>query len=202
MDLLEPANPTNKDVTFIDNSQLPLKIELISLSCETKEQQITEFRIALQVNLELYQQIETKSLFNLQPDISSKPTKIKFNSESDIIIEAILKPDLLAHLQPHATNKEEAAEYLLNLSNQKPDDPLLSTESWLALSVKQQQETGEVGYKTFWSYINPNLMLKENVSEAELTEGITSFFQDLIGNSFDAATKEINKEKFGDIPNF
>ena len=202
MDLLEQNNPVNNYVTFIDSSQLQLKIKLISLSCETKEKQIKELRVTLQVSLELYQQIETKNLFNLKPDISSNPSTVKFVSEPDIIIEATLKPDLITHLQEHAANTEEATNYLLHLSEQQPDHSLLSTESWLALSVKQQQETGEVGYRTFWSYINPALMSEENTSEAELTPGIANFFEDLIGNSLDSAAKEITEEAFGEISNF
>ncbi len=46
-------------------------------------------------------------------------------------------------------------------------------------------------------------MLEENnTSEAELNQGITNFFEDLIGNSFDSATKEITEEAFGEISNF
>ncbi|MDJ0535266.1 MAG: YbjN domain-containing protein [Xenococcaceae cyanobacterium MO_207.B15] len=203
MDLLEQTNAIDNYVTFIDSYQFPLKLKLISLFCDTKQQQIQELRVTLQVSLEVYQHIETKSLFNLKPDISSNPSNIKFLSESNIIIEATLKPDLIPHLQQQANNTEEAANYLLHLSEQQLDTPLLCTESWLALSVKQQQETGEVGYRTFWSYINPSLILEENnTSEAELTQGITNFFEDLIGNSFDSATKEITEEAFGEISNF
>ena len=201
MDLLEQTNPTNNYVTFLDTSQLPLKIKLISLFCDI-EQQIKKLHVKLQVNLELYQQIETKNLFNLKPEIIINPSNIKFVSESDIIIEAILKSDLIPHLQQQATNTEEAANYLLHLSEQQPDNPLLSTESWFVSSIKQQQATGEVGYRTFWSYIDPSLISKENTSQEELTEGITNFFQDLIGNSFDEAAKEITEETFGEISNF
>ncbi len=193
MDLLESTHSIDKYITFVDNSQFPLNIKLISLFCDTKEQKIVEIRVTLQVNLELYQQIETKSLFNLKLDISSNASQREFVSESDIIIEATLKPDLIPHLQQHATNTEEAANYLLHLRDQQPDAPLLCTESWLALSVKQQQATGEVGYRTFWSYINLGLMLEKNASSEELTKGISNFFKDLIGNSFEAATQEIKE---------
>ena len=203
MDLLEQNNQVDNDVTFIDSSQVPLKIKLIDVSYATKEQEITEFRLTLQVSLELYQQIETKNLFNLKPEIANNPSQDQFIAESDIIIEASLKPDLIPHLQQHCTNTEAATNYLLHLNQQEPDNVLLSTESWFALSIKQQQESEkEVGYKTFWSYINPSLMLKENISETELTQGISSFFKDLVGNSVDAAAKEITEEAFGEISNF
>ena len=201
MDVLEQNNLINKNITFIDSSKTPLEINIISLSCDTEQQKITKVSIVLQVSLEIYQQIKNKHLFNLKPDISNAPDNIKFIAESNIIIEATLNPDLLPNLQQKATNAEEVANYLLHLSEQQLDDVLLSTESWLALSVKQKQETGEVGYKTFWSYIDPSLMSEENASQAELTQGISNFFEDLIGNSVDAATKEITEETLGEISN-
>ena len=202
MDLLNPNNPVAYDITFIDCDQQPLKSKLTALSCETESEKIIGINITLQVSLEVYQQIKAKHLFNLQPDISSNPDNIKFSNESDLTIEASLKPDLTPHFQENATNTEEATNYLLNLSEQQSNSILLATESWLALSVKQQQGKKEVGYKTFWSYVNPALISEENQAEAELTQGITDFFQDLIDNSFDAATKEITEEAFGEIANF
>ncbi len=184
MDVLTQNNLINKNITFIDSSSNPLEINIISLSCNTEQQKITKISVILEVSLEIYQQIKNKHLFNLKPDISNTSDKIKFIPQSDILIEATLNPDLL------------------HLSEQQLDDVLLSTESWLALSVKQQQETGEVGYKTFWSYINPALMSEENISEAELTQGLSNFFQDLISNSFDSASKEIGEETLGKISNF
>ena len=202
MDVLEQNNLINKNITFIDSSNNPLEINIISLSCNTEQQKITKISVILEVSLEIYQQIKNNHLFNLKPDISNTSDKIKFIAESDIIIEATLNPDLLPHLQQKATNTEEVANYLLHLSEQQLDDVLLSTESWLALSVKQQQETGAVGYKTFWSYINPSLISEENnTTEEELTQGISNFFEDLISNSLDAATKEITEETLGDISN-
>lgn len=88
------------------------------------------------------------------------------------------------------------------MSQQQVDDPLLFTGSWFVLSVKQQQETGEIGYKTFWSYLDPSLISEVNTSEAKLTEGITNFFQDLISNSLESATEEVAEESFGEISNF
>ena len=201
MNLLEQKNQLNQYITFIDSSQLPLKIKLVDLSCKNNEKEITEFRVTLLINLEVYQQIETNNLFNLKPEIANNPSQDKFIADSDIIIEASLKPYLIPQLQQCCTDTEAAINYLLHLNEQEADNILFSTNSWLALSVKQEQETGEVGYRTFWSYINPALMSQENTSEEELTQGISKFFEDLIGNSFDATAKEIVEETFGEISN-
>ena len=201
MDLLEQNDRLDNYVTFIDSSQLPLKIKLIDVSYETKEQEITGFRLTLQTSLQVYQQIENQHLFNLKPDISSNPSNIKFIANSDIIIEATLKPDLVNQLPQNTTNTGEATNFLLHLSEKQPNHTLLSTESWLALSVKQQQANQEVGYKTFWSYIHPDLMLRENASEEELTKGITDFCPDLISNGLDSTKKEVTEEALGEISN-
>jgi len=71
---------------------------------------------------------------------------------------------------------ETAVAFLQTLSQTQPDHPLLNTESWYALHVKQHQETGDVGYRTFWSYVNPTV--QENLSGEAITAGIVSFFKD------------------------
>ncbi len=202
IDLLQQNNTVAHDITFIDSDQLPLNSKLMALFCETESEKITGINITLQVSLEVYQQIKAKHLFNLKPDISSNPANIKFTAESDLTIEASLKPDLVSYFQQNATNTEEATNHLLYLSQQQSNSILLATESWFALSVKQQQDTKQVGYKTFWSYVNPAFMSEENQAETELTKGITNFFEDLIDNSFDTATKDITEEAFGEISNF
>jgi hypothetical protein len=50
----------------------------------------------------------------------------KFQPSPDINIEISLKPDILPPLVEHATNLNEAVNYLLNISTEKPDAPLLS----------------------------------------------------------------------------
>lgn len=94
-----------------------------------------------------------------------------FQPEPDIEIEATLQPDLLPRLAEHTTNLEAAAAYLQNLSQEQPDNPLLSTESWFALRVKQPRESGETGYSTFWAYLNPSLISQSNAFRGGDTTG-------------------------------
>ena len=127
----------NSELTLCDSSQSPLTVCAVSLSLTKQEDQLIECRLTFSVNPELYQRIDTQSLFNLKPELRGA-FQSEFLPSPDIKIEISLKPDLLPHLVEHAANPNEAANYLLNISAEKPDDPLLSTENWLGLSVKQQ----------------------------------------------------------------
>ena len=113
-----------------DRAPSPLTVRATNLSLTKQEDQLIECRLTLSVNPELYKRIDTLSLFNLKPELRGAfPSE--FLPSPDIKIEISLKPDLLPHLVEHAANPNEAANYLLNISAEKPDDPLLSTENWL-----------------------------------------------------------------------
>lgn len=168
----------NTELTLHDCSKSPLTVHAITLSLTKQNNELIACRLTFCVNPQLYQRIDTAALFNLKPDACNPLSAGKFLSEPDITIETSLKPDLLPLLAEHATNVEEAANYILKLSREEPENILLSTESWLALSVKQQQQSGEVGYRTLWSYISPeNLAQTVNPGE-EIAQGIIDFFQD------------------------
>jgi hypothetical protein len=138
---------------------------------------------------ELYQRIDTEALFNLKPELRGSLSAGGFQPEPDIEIEATLQPDLLPRLAEHTTNLEEAAAYLQNLSQEQPDNPLLSTESWFALHVKQPQESGETGYSTFWAYLNPSVISQDNISSEQISQGMVNFFKDWT----DANLSELNQ---------
>jgi hypothetical protein len=150
---------------------------------------LSECRLTFQVSPELYQRIETEALFNLKPELRGSLSAGDFQPEPDIQIEATLQPDLLPRLAEHTTNLEQAAAYLQNLSQEQPDNPLLSTESWFALHVKQPQESGETGYSTFWAYLNPSVITQDNISSEQITEGMVNFFKDWT----DANLSELNQ---------
>jgi hypothetical protein len=84
-------------------------------------------------------------LFNLKPEVRRPLSAGNFLPSGDIFIEIGLQPNLLPQPIEGAADANETAISILNLNQEQPDNPLLSTESWLALSVKQQQESGEIG---------------------------------------------------------
>ncbi|MEB3279645.1 MAG: YbjN domain-containing protein [Lyngbya sp.] len=207
--------PLDKELRLKNSSHFPLTIRTTSLSLTKQDNEIIECRLSFAVTPELYHRIDSEALFNLKPEVRTPLTNSQFKPELNIHIETSLKPDRLSLLRPQATNAEEAAFYLSNLSQQQAsspdshtppetDDPftLLETENWLALSVKQQQNSGEIGYRTFWSYVSPQTLNGNSISSEELSENITRFFTDVVGVSLDSAMQEFADETVGTISNF
>ncbi|MTJ08140.1 YbjN domain-containing protein [Anabaena sp. UHCC 0204] len=196
-----------------------ISINNVSLNFIKQDDQIIECRLTFPVNLELYQRIEKDALFNLKPEIRSPFIGGKFLLETDITIEITLQPDLLPQLLENANNIEQAATYLLKLSqhfdfaqcqqseNQENINPLLQTENWLCLSVKQTQNNQEIGYSTFWNYVNPATINNPD----KISQGIVDFFQEwtqtnlsttgIINNSISDIFKNFTDEIFGETNN-
>ncbi|MBC5796871.1 YbjN domain-containing protein [Sphaerospermopsis sp. LEGE 00249] len=179
----------NTKLTLHNPSQTPLTLHAISLSLTTQNNNLIECRLTFQLTPQLYQRIEKEALFNLKPEVRNSDS-VKFLPEPDITIETSLKPDLLPLLTEHANNIEETVNYILKLNQEQPENILLSTESWLALSVKQQQELGEIGYQTLWSYISPENLTQTATSGEHITEGIINFFQDWTEANLSTKTQE------------
>ena len=203
MSLQTQSYQINKDLTLYAPSQNLHPFYTYSFSLIKQEEELIEYRLTLQISLETYQQIESKTLFNLKPEIRNSPA-IKFQPSPDIQLEACLKPDLLPQLAQQLANVEEATNYLVHLSKEQPDNPLLCTESWLALSVKQQQQSGEVGYRTLWSYISAQALAKASNSGTgeEISEAIAEFFQEWTESHLSAVTQKNATQLLDGITNF
>jgi hypothetical protein len=199
MNSLTENYPTNSKFTLYDSSNAPLTVHSLNLALTKKDDEIIECRLTFQINLELYQRIDSNFLFNLNPVVRISPIGGDFQSEPNIQIEASLKPDLLPHLIEYATTADEAAAYLFQ---QNYPNPLLATENWLALSVKQSQKSSEVGYHTFWTHFSLLGLSMASSSQDEISESITNFFQDLVSLGLDASTKEITPASIGEVAKF
>ncbi|MCP2730152.1 YbjN domain-containing protein [Limnofasciculus baicalensis] len=169
---------SNSNLTLLDSTHCPLPIHSPTLTIIQQNDTPIECRLTFQITPQLYQQIETQSLFNLKPELRGSLANGNFQPQPNIEIEATLQPDLLPHLTENITNPDAAITYLQNISQSEPENPLLSTENWFALQVKQPQESGETGYRTFWYYVNPSTLTKENISSEEITEAMVNFFSD------------------------
>ncbi|BDA66016.1 hypothetical protein RIVM261_085830 [Rivularia sp. IAM M-261] len=189
------------ELTLHDDSQTPLTLRALALTLTKQDDQLIECRLTFCVNSQLYKRIDTGALFNLKPDVRNLCTE-KFLPKHDITIETSLKPDLLPYLAKHGANIDEAASYVLNLNQDQPDNPLLSTESWLGLSVIQQQESGEIGYRTFWSYINPEDIAQATTSGEGISSAIVNFFKDWTTAHLSAKTQKGADEMLTGISNF
>lgn len=189
----------DSQLTLYNSSQIPLTIHPISLTLTTDNSTLIESRLTFQINPELYQRIDTEALFNLKPELRGTLSNGEFLTAPNIEITATLKPDLLPHLTPHL---DDVPAYLKNLSQEQPENPLLSTESWLALQVKQPREPVETGYRTFWDYLTPSAMNTDSIDSEKINDAIINFFKDwtevnlsTIGNqAISQALEEVTKE--------
>ncbi|MGK7908795.1 MAG: YbjN domain-containing protein [Synechococcus sp.] len=217
-----------------------------------QDEKFTKCCLTFLLSPNLYYHIDTQGLFNLKDEIRGPFTGRDFLPEPNIQLEVTLHPDLLPRLFANATNAEEAASHLLNLSQQQlkdllpcpktepaetprvPEqevdtsqsqiplseptievpnqieshqprateatiDPLLHTESWLCLSVKQQQGDTETGYSTFWSHINPSILQKVATSGEQISAGIADFFAEWVEANFSKALQEASDEHVEEI---
>lgn len=185
----------NHELTLWESPQSPLGLPVTLVSLIWQDETVIECRLIFQLNLELYQQLNTTARFNLKPELRGAQPAVDFQADSPIELKVTLKPDRLPDLIPHATTAEAAAHYLLQLSQTTPDHPLLYTENWLALSVTQKQPEGEVGYTTLWNTLNPAALAAGTTTETEITQALTSFFADWtaanLGNMTETATSKI-----------
>jgi hypothetical protein len=163
------------ELTLRDSSQSPLTIPAVALTVTKQDETLIEYSFTFQVTPGLYQRIDTEALFNLKPELRGTFSNGEFLSEPNIEIIASLKPDLLPHLTPHL---DDVPAYLKSLSQEQPDHPLLSTESWLALQVKQPREPVETGYRTFWDYLSPEAMTADSIDSQKVNDAIINFFKD------------------------
>ncbi|MGB3694722.1 MAG: YbjN domain-containing protein [Spirulinaceae cyanobacterium] len=203
MSLKTQSQQINKALTLYESSQGSYDFHISSLFITKQEEEIIECRLTLQISLETYQHINSNALFNLKPEIRNSATT-KFQPSPEIHLEASLKPDLLQQLAKQVANIVEAVNYLLLLSKEQTYNPLLCTESWLALSVKQQQESGEIGYRTFWSYVSPQALAQASISDSgeEISEAVVNFFQEWTESHLSAATQQTTSQMLDGITNF
>jgi hypothetical protein len=199
-------NLSMKELAFLkpSGSTIPLKIDAFDL---IKQNDILhECRLSFQVSSQLYQQIDAESLLNLKLELRGSPQALKFHDEIKIEIEATLQPQLLPQLLEYTDDIETAIDYLIACSQaDSPSNPLLSTESWFVLSVKQHLESGEIGYRTFWSYLNPASLTPEAITTGQFAEAMEQFLKDRNETNLSMAGKaitEVLEELSNDLKNW
>jgi hypothetical protein len=72
----------------------------------------------------------------------------------------------------------------------------------LGLSVKQQQESGETGYSTFWAYINPSALASGATSSEEIGNAIAKFFTEWTEANLSAMTQKATSQTLDGMVNF
>jgi hypothetical protein len=190
---------SKRELVFFNPSGSSLRLRVVNLDLIVQENALSECRLTFRVTSDLYQQIEAESLFNLNPELRGALNAASFQSEAAFKIEATLQPQLLLQLAEHAADTETVISYLIACSKEISDallekpmpnavnnstqthpasNPLLSSESWFALDVRQHQESGEIGYRTFWSYLNPVDLTPDASANGQFPESMEQFLKD------------------------
>ena len=212
--------PIDIYVSLYDSSKFPLAVQAVQLGIAQNNNEISECRLIFQVSLELYKSIDSKALFNLNPVIRIPRNLAEFKSLENIEIEVTLKPELLSHLSKQATNIAQITTYLSKQSRNlqitlseitrlKQSSsclqvlyPLLFTENWLALSVKQSLPAGEIGYRTLWSHFRHLGTSIADASQEQISESIANFMQDLASFGLNSQTQQLTPESLKETAAF
>lgn len=117
----------DSDLTLSTPSDSPFSIPAVALALTKENNQLIECRFTFKVSLELYQRIETEALFNLKPEMRRPLSAGNFLPSPDIFIEIGLQPNLLPQPIERAKDANVAATYILNLSQEQPDNCNLYT---------------------------------------------------------------------------
>lgn len=170
----------NEKITLKTSTGSSIKMQLVDVSLDRKGEKITDCRITVRCNYEIYEIIDDRALFHLFLEARGLMTGDGLDPSLDVEIEAKLSQLELAKLTEFATSAEEVATHLLDASKNQPEDRILETESWFGLYVKQNiplppelQETGELkmGYRTIWAEEKPSI-----IQEKSLLETMMDFF--------------------------
>lgn len=170
--------PLKSQLTLKGSLEVPLTIQVVDLLMIKGENSIAECLLKLQIGLRLYKRVEDEALFNLKPEIRGPFSGGTFHPSLSIQIKATLEPTVLTELVRQVEDSEQAAAYLQQLSREELSHPLLHAHSWYALEVKQQQETGEVGYRTLWYYLNPADITSNGIDPEKMNQAMLNFAKD------------------------
>lgn len=168
--------PLKQDLTFYAPSGQPLTLYATQLVLTWQEDRLRECRLEFKVNQELYQRIDTETLFNLKTEVRGSFSG-KFYGKSPIFITASLQPDLLPAVQEKLAGAEDPATAWMSLFPAESDSTLGVTEIWYALSVKQTQNKKKVGYRTFWDAIDLFAMTQPETTQDDFFQALIGFFQ-------------------------
>jgi hypothetical protein len=196
LELKTEQGQLDNELTLRDRTHSALTVRAVTLTLIKQDDEVIECHLTFCVSPQLYPRIETEALFNLKPEVRRPLSSGNFLPEPDIEIEIGLQPNLLPQPIERAANANEAATYILNLSQEQSDNPLLSTESWLALSVKQQQESGETGYRTLWADITASAFVQAATSGSsdQMNDALANFFKESIEANLPAVTQEATSQ--------
>lgn len=177
-----------------------LNVPVVQIAFTQSQNSPAACGLTLRVSPQLYQQIEATPLFNLRRELRGSLNALQFAPATDLEIEVALQSQLLPQLAEQASDSAAAIDYLVSLGAE-PDQPLLCTESWLALRIRQSLESGEIGYRTFWSYLDPAALSPEAILNGQISQfsaAMEQFLRDRNSTDLEQVGKAIS-EAFAEI---
>ena len=178
-------NPTeifqiNREITLYTPAETPLTFQGLTLNLTAQENEIQKCCLTLLVSYDIYEKIDQLELFNLKLEARVPLVEGDFLPQRAIALEAALRPDLLPQLAEKAKTAEEIINYLENLGLQ-PNiaEALNCTENWYGLSVKQQQDSAEIGYRTLWEYANLDTINQVVNAGNQVVQHLAKFIKEL-----------------------
>ncbi|AFZ10961.1 protein of unknown function DUF1790 (plasmid) [Oscillatoria nigro-viridis PCC 7112] len=161
----------DNSLTLLSPSSSGVTVRAIALTLTQQHNTLIEVILTFEITPIIYQRADNEGLFNLLPELRACPDFSEFHPNANIEIAARLKPDLLPNLTPYLDN---IPDYFKNLNSSQPDNPLLSTSSWLVLQVNQET----TGYRTFWDYLPSDAITIDRIEPEKINDAITNFFTD------------------------
>ena len=161
----------DNSLTLIPPSSSGVTVRAIALTFTQQHNTPIEVILTFEITPIIYQRADSEGWFDLLPELRACPDSPEFHPNANIEIAARLKPDLLPNLTPYLNN---IPDYFKNLNSSQPDNPLLSTSSWLALRVNQET----TGYRTFWDYLPSDAIAIDRIEPEKINEALTNFFID------------------------
>ena len=189
--------PLDGDLKLTVTSDSPITLHLTNLSLSQKNDTFNNCYLTFKITPETYQKILTLFLFNLKPEARTKD--IEFQPSTDIILKASIHPEIFPQLAQYSRDGNLVTKYFVDLNKSQPKHPLFSTENWFALEVKQPLKTGEIGYRTFWSYVSPKTLIADNFSEEEIKQTMVKYFQKFSADNLPILSEEAQEEEIKQI---
>jgi hypothetical protein len=166
-----------EQLTFYTPAQQPMTLEMVLLKTVTPEKDmLQESSLTFSVTAELYQHLRTEQLFHMTSDACGTSASVELLPDLPIQIELHLASSQLPDLRGMGLDVTAIAQRLVEL---ECSHSLLNTESWFCHQVQQQQSSGKVSFRTLWAYTSPEQVELLQSSAAEVTQALSSFFQEL-----------------------
>jgi hypothetical protein len=137
----------------------PVAVHLSEVGAEYEDEELIECQLVFDVAPETYQRIDQECLFNLAQQARGPLLGGSFEPDKSIQIRAALRIDQVPDPEKYGKSLDDLAHFMIQLSSQSVDEPIIATEKWCALTVTQEAalppemaEMGKVsvGYSTIW----------------------------------------------------